>query len=137
VAAVRTHTRRKPQRVLADAGSWSAANARALAQRRIEAFRAPGKLQHRAPPPPAPRGRIPRALDLKARMQRKLRTPRGRALSARRKAIIEPVFGFIKRARGFRQFLLRGRIRVQAEWALICTGHNLLKLYRSGRWAAP
>ena len=53
----------------------------------------------------------------------------------RRKAIVEPVFGLLKRARGFRQFLLRGLAKVQGEWALICTGHNLLKLYRSGRWA--
>jgi hypothetical protein len=69
-------------------------------------------------------------------MQRKLRTHRGRALYARRKAIVEPVFGLIKRARGFRPFLLRGLKKVQAEWALICTGHNLPKLYRRGRWAA-
>lgn len=68
-------------------------------------------------------------------MHRKLQTKRGRALYDRRKAIVEPVFGLIKRARGFRQFLLRGLAKVPTEWALICTGHNLLKLYRSGRWA--
>jgi hypothetical protein len=66
-------------------------------------------------------------------MHRKLRTKRGGALYARRKAIVEPVFGLIKQARGFRQLLLRGLAKVQAEWALICTGRNLLKLYRSGR----
>lgn len=134
VAAVRAHTRQKPQRVLADAGYWSEANARRLAARGIEPFLATEKLTHGAPPPPAPRGRPPRALSPKERMQRKLRTKRGRALYARRKGIVEPVFGLIKRARGFRQFLLRGLAKVQAEWALICTGHNLLKLYRSGRW---
>ena len=45
-----------------------------------------------------------------------------------RKQIVEPVFGQIKQARGFRQFLLRGVDKVRAEWALICTAHNLLKL---------
>jgi hypothetical protein len=49
-------------------------------------------------------------------------------------ACTQAVFGLIKRARGFRQFLLRGLARVQAGWALICTGHNLLRLWRSGRW---
>jgi hypothetical protein len=45
-----------------------------------------------------------------------------------RKQLPEPVFGQIKQARGFRQFLLRGIEKVRAEWAIICTAHNLLKL---------
>jgi hypothetical protein len=45
-----------------------------------------------------------------------------------RKQIVEPVFGQIKQARGFRQFLLRGIYKVADEWALICTAHNLSKL---------
>ncbi len=45
-----------------------------------------------------------------------------------RKQVVEPVFGQIKQARGFRQFLLRGLANVRAEWAMICTAHNLLKL---------
>jgi hypothetical protein len=49
-----------------------------------------------------------------------------------RKQVVEPVFGQIKQARGFRQFLLRGVEKVRAEWAMICTTHNLLKL-RQGR----
>jgi len=65
-------------------------------------------------------------------MQRCLRTQRGRRLYARRKAIVEPVFGLIKRARGFRQFLLRGLAKVQGEWALMCLTQNLLTLYRRG-----
>jgi hypothetical protein len=48
-----------------------------------------------------------------------------------RKQIVEPVFGQIKHARGFRQFLLRGLENVKAEWALICTAHNLLKLAKA------
>jgi hypothetical protein len=48
-----------------------------------------------------------------------------------RKQIVEPVFGQIKQARGFRQFLLRGLAKVRAEWALICTAHNLVKLAKA------
>jgi hypothetical protein len=69
-------------------------------------------------------------------MRRLLTTKRGHALSARRKVLTEPVFGLLKRARGFRQFLLRGLVKVRGEWVLMCTGHNLLTLFRSGRWAA-
>jgi hypothetical protein len=134
VAAVRQNTRRCPGRLLADAGYWSAANIARLTKARIEPLIAPGKVKHGVPPPP-PRGRIPAHLSLRARMRRTLRTQRGQRLYARRKVLTEPVFGLIKRARGFRQFLLRGLQKVQGEWALICTGHNLLTLFRSGRWA--
>jgi DDE family transposase len=63
-------------------------------------------------------------------MTRKLLTLRGRAIYAWRQILPEPVFGQIKHARGFRQFLRRGLQRVQEDWAMICTVHNLLKLYR-------
>jgi hypothetical protein len=62
-------------------------------------------------------------------MRRTLRSKRGRARYAQRKAIVEPVFGQIKQGRGFRQFLLRGLRQVRGEWALICTTHNVLKLW--------
>jgi hypothetical protein len=62
-------------------------------------------------------------------MQRKLRTLAGRRHYSRRKAIVEPVFGVIKHARGFRQFLRRGLESVQQEWTLVCIAHNLLKLH--------
>jgi IS5 family transposase len=48
-----------------------------------------------------------------------------------RKQVVEPVFGQIKGARGFRQFRLRGIEKVKHEWALICTAHNLTKLARA------
>jgi hypothetical protein len=66
----------------------------------------------------------------KAAMAKKLRTPTGRVLYAARKHIVEPVFGQIKRIRGFRKFLLRGLELVSAEWQLICLTHNLLKIWR-------
>jgi hypothetical protein len=69
-----------------------------------------------------------------AAMRAKLRTPRGHATYALRKAIAEPVFGQIKDGRGFRRFSFRGLGKVQAEWLLICLTHNLLKLFRGG-WA--
>jgi hypothetical protein len=63
-------------------------------------------------------------------MRRKLQTKAGRVIYAARKAIVEPVFGQIKQARGFRQFLLRGLEKARGEWALVCTAHNVLKLHR-------
>ena len=63
-------------------------------------------------------------------MAAKVRTPEGRALYARRKVIVEPVFGQIKGARGFRRFLLRGLAKVRGEWRLVCLTHNLLKIWR-------
>ena len=66
-------------------------------------------------------------------MARKLTTKRGKAEYRRRKVIVEPVFGQTKEARGFRRFHLRGRLKVTAEWHLVCAVHNLAKLFRSGR----
>jgi transposase len=122
--------RRKPRQVLADAGYWSDTNIQGLEQRDIEPFIAPHRRKHTDPLPRAPRGRPPRGLSAKERMTRKLLTLRGRAVYAWRQILPEPVFGQIKHARGFRQFLRRGLRRVQEDWAMICTVHNLLKLYR-------
>ena len=69
----------------------------------------------------------------KARMARKLRSKTGSAIYAKRKAIVEPVNGQIKEARGLRRFLLRGLEKVDAEWHLIAATHNLLKLFRYRR----
>lgn len=129
VTAVVRGLRQRPAAVLADAGYWSEANVVALQQRGIEPLIATGRCKHRDPMPAPPRGRPPAGLTIKQRMARTLATARGRALYARRKAIVEPAFGQIKHARGFRQFLRRGLQAVSEEWALICTSHNLLKLY--------
>ena len=61
-----------------------------------------------------------------------LKSAAGRAVYARRKAIVEPVFGQIKEARGFRRFLLRGLNKIRGEWRLVCLTHNLLKIWRYG-----
>jgi hypothetical protein len=129
VTAITQALHRKPAVVLADAGYWSEANVQALEAKGIEPLIATGRRKHTDPPPSAPRGRRPQGLSVKERMQRALATVRGQCLYARRKVIVEPVFGQIKHARGFRQFLCRGVIRVRQEWALICLSHNLLKLH--------
>jgi hypothetical protein len=123
--------RRKPRKVLADAGYWSQANIEALESKGIEAFVAPERRKHSEPLAPTPRGRAPKNLTLKERMKRKLQTLKGRAVYAKRQVLPEPVFGQIKQARSFRQFLRRGLEAVGEEWALVCTAHNLLKLYRA------
>ena len=91
----------------------------------------PDKIGHRLTLPPAPRGRIPKNLPIVDRMRRKLRTKKGRECYGLRKELPEPVFGQIKQARGFGQFLLRGSDKVSSEWTVICTGHNLLKLFKA------
>jgi hypothetical protein len=126
-----------PEAASMDAGYFSGEVVDGIAALGCEPFIAPNKLRHGEAPAPAPRGRIPEGLSAAARMRRKLRTKRGRAVYARRKAIVEPVFGQIKNVRGFRQFLLRGIEKVRAEWALICMGHNLLKLWRTGVTGPP
>ncbi len=128
VASIERTLKKRPQSLLADAGYWSEENVRALEQKRIEPFVATGRQKHGKTAPPPPRGRPRTNMTLRERMARKLLTLRGRKAYSRRKVIVEPVFGQIKQARGFRQFLRRGLQRVPHEWALICTAHNILKL---------
>ncbi len=73
---------------------------------------------------------LPESATASGKMCSKLATPEGRAIYARRKAIVEPIFGQIKEARGIRSFLLRGLAAVRGEWNLIALTHNLLKLFR-------
>ncbi len=120
----------KPSAVLADSGYVSEENLREVAKLGVEAYVAVGRQKHHQMIPPCPRGRIPQTASWLERMRRKLQTGAGRALYARRKAIVEPVFGQIKQRQGFRQFLLRGLQKVRGEWALVCMTHNLLKVHR-------
>jgi hypothetical protein len=78
---------------------------------------------------------VPYGLTAKHWMEARLHTAYGRKIYSRDKEIAEPVFGQIKQVRGFRQFLLRGKDKVKAEWTLICLTHNLLKLFRSANIA--
>jgi len=119
-----------PTQLLADAGYCSDANLTAIAETTIDAYISTRKQKHGERPGPCPRGPLPRTATITDRMSRKLHTKAGAAVYAARKAIVEPVIGQIKQARGFRQFLLRGFDKVQGEWSLVCTTHNILKLYR-------
>ena len=80
-----------------------------------------------------PRGRIPKGLSPRDRMERKLLTKRGRALYKKRSVLVEPVFGQVKEGQGFRRFMRRGLGAAQSEWSLAGMTHNLLKLWRSGQ----
>lgn len=88
---------------------------------------------------PCPRGRIPRQLGHRDRMERKLLTQRGRRLYKKRGQTVEPVFGQIKDGRGGDCFMRRGRQAGDGEWKLLCATHNLLKLWRSRKaaWLGP
>jgi transposase len=113
---------RKPKEASADAGYCSEANLEALAELEIGAYIATGRAKRPAQGKRTITGPLTRA------MRQKLKRAGWRSRYRLRKQIVEPVFGQIKQARGFRQFLLRGIEKVKAEWALICTAHNLTKL---------
>ena len=130
IERVKQQSGQKVSEALVDSGYCSEENLGAAAKRKVDIYAATGKQKHNQLPPPCPRGRIPTSATLVDRMRRKLMTQSGRTIYALRKTIVEPVFGQIKQAQGFRHFLLRGYHKVQGEWALVCTSHNLLKLYR-------
>ncbi len=130
---VLANTGEVPRVARLDAGYFNEANVEAIATLGCEPLIPPDRQTHGHAMPVAPRGRPPAGLSVAERMRRTLRTKRGQRLYARRNAIVEPVFGQIKHGRGFRQFLLRGLRKVQGEWALICTTHNVRKLWTSRR----
>lgn len=128
VEAVTRTCGQQPQRVSADSGFFSNANARAMEERKIDAYvpdsnlarvlNRGGKLQ------------VPAHHPAQQRMRRKLRSPEGRTIYQRRKALVEPVLGILKEQRGMRRFRLRGRSKVAAEFALATTALNLTRLWR-------
>src|SRR5438105_14466495 len=123
---IKANLKRNPDEVSADAGYCSAANLRTLSRRRIKGYIATGRQKHGTTSATTKRPAKP--ASLLARMSAKLRRPGHRSRYRLRKQVVEPVVGQIKEARGFRQFLLRGIEKVKAEWAMICTAHNLRKL---------
>jgi len=130
IQAVAQQSGQKPTQVLADSGYSSEASITGAQAARVDAYLAVGRDKQNQGPGRCPRGPLPQGASAKDRMRRKLQTKTGRAIYAVRKAIVEPVFGQIKQARGFRQFLLRSLEKVQGEWALVCMTHNVLKLHR-------
>ena len=121
-----------PALMTADAGYWSESNAELCAEQGIDAYIATGRLTHGQPLPPK-RGPMPRDADAKSKMARRLRSKAGSRIYAQRKAIVEPVNGQIKEARGLRRFLLRGLEKADCVWHLIAATHYLLKLFKYRR----
>lgn len=119
-----------PRRLTADSGYYNGEHVQSH-EMEVDLYIATEQFRH-GERVPAPRGRIPSGLSKKQLMGRKVRSARGQRIYAKRKQIVEPVFGQIKETRGFRQFLLRGLENVWGEWQVVCTTHNLLKLFRSG-----
>jgi transposase len=144
LAQVETNLGRKPTVASADAGYYADGQLIDPRLDSIDLHVPPDRQKHNLPPPPddpppppptasadaseppaTPKTRI-------ADMRMKLRTAAGHAIYRMRKAIVEPVFGQVKHVRGFRRFSFRGKTKTGAEWSLVCTTHNLLKLWRSG-----
>src|SRR6201988_370051 len=133
--AIEANLGRKPEQLSADAGYCSEANLAALENRNIDAYVATGRARDATAgtaASEAPAASLSSAPDNKPTrveaMRAKIKAGGHNSPYRLRKQLPEPVFGQIKQARGFRQFLLRGIERVRREWAIVCTVHNLLKL---------
>jgi transposase len=118
--------------LLGDAGYFSADNVRIASSHGLDPHLATGRLKHSEAPPLAPRGPIPKRATPKQRMARKLQTKRGRTAYAKRKTIVEPVFGQMQTTQDAKRLLLRGKAAARAQWRFSCAVHNLLKLHRAG-----
>jgi transposase/IS5 family transposase len=133
VEAVERQGHGRPQQVLADSGFFSLANVTELERRGIEAWVPDSNLARelntgqRCPAHNRPRHAVQK------RMRQKLRSPAGRALYARRKAVVEPVFGVLKQQRGMRQFRTRGLAKVAVEFTLAALAYNLTRMHQLGR----
>jgi Transposase DDE domain len=142
--AIETNLGRKPAQLSADAGYCSEANLAALEVRNIDAYVAAGRARDAvagkdkkgkaSAAPDAAQPAVPDAAQPAVKssrveaMRTKIKAGGHESPYRLRKQLPEPVFGQIKQARGFRQFLLRGFEKVRAEWAMVCTAHNLRKL---------
>ena len=125
IDGIESNLGRKPEQASADSGYLSEANLQALADRSIDGYIATG----RAKRPTAATAKV--GGPLTQAMRKKIADGGFETPYRLRKQIVEAVFGQIKQARGFRQFLLRGAHKVRAEWAMICLAHNLVKLAKA------
>jgi len=128
-----TNTGQVPDQMLADAGYCSAENLERAAEftdaHGTDFYVATGRRRRDEPPPVAPRGPIPKSATAKQRMARTLTTKKGHAIYARRKAIVEPVFGQMSTLQNAKHLLLRGLDQARGEWLLLAACHNLRKLH--------
>ena len=118
----------KPIPATLDNGYYSEAATEGLEKLGFDPYIAAGRIRHHEEP--TEESESPKTA--KERMAAKVRTEQGRELYKQRKVIVEPVFGQIKEARGFRRFSLRGLTKIRGEWRLVCLTHNLLKIWRYG-----
>jgi transposase len=129
VEGIKEQAGQNPAELLADSGYSSEQNLEHLETKHIDAYVATERQKH-GEKAACKHGPLPQGANRVDHMRRKLQTKAGAAIYAARKSIVEPVFGQVKQARGFRQFYLRGIEKVRAEWALVCMTHNILKIYR-------
>jgi transposase len=129
VMQIRGNLGKQAKELSADKGYSSESNLEVLKRERIRGYVATGKQQHGQSSPT--KGKTPPEGTHARAMWRRLKRGGWRSRYRLRKVTVEPVFGQVKSARGFRQFLLRGLEKVRSEWALVCTAHNLLKLARA------
>lgn len=120
-----------PQRVVADSGFYTNQNADLMARRGIEAY-VPDSFLARELNLGHPAREFPRPNPHLSRMRQRMRSPEGRKIYAQRKGMVEPVFGILKEQRGMRSFRMRGITKVETEFALAATAHNLTRMYRHG-----
>jgi len=125
VSAAYENTEVAPRRVLADAGYRNERDLELLQELEIDGYVSVGREGKRAR---APSAKCPHSQA----MQRKLATKRGRARYRKRKGLVEPVFGWVKRVLGFRAFSLRGLRKVEGEWSLVCLALNLRRMSTRG-----
>ena len=131
MALIAANLERLPERMSADCGYFSEDNAKACEKLGVDAYIAVSRTKHGAKKTEQQEAKSSTAKE-KEKMKVKLETEEGSAIYARRKVIVEPVFGQIKAAQGFRRFSLRGLSKVRDEWSFVCMTHNLLKLFRNG-----
>jgi transposase len=115
-----------------DSGYFSAASVAELERLGFDPYIATKRQKHHEAVTAVAVEPLPADATATERMAAKVGTAKGRALYARRKVIVEPVFGQLKGARGFRRFSLRGLAKINGEWRLVCLTHNLLKVWRYG-----
>ena len=125
--AVAQNLGRLPERASADAGYFSSTAVTAECLKTVDIYVPPNTRE------PEYQTTLPEHANVPQRMWHKLQSKAGAAVYNQRKAIVEPVFAYLKHVRGFRQFLLRSLAQVQAEWLLICLTHNVLKMFRAKR----
>lgn len=119
-----------PASVSADAGYFSTAAVTAEEIKTVAVHVPPNQREPQAWEYEVP---LTEKATVQERMWHKLKSPEGAKVYNQRQVIVEPVFAYLKHVRGFRQFLLRGLARVEAEWLLMCLTHNLLKMFRANQ----